>query len=97
MGLTLKGIKMVATIVSETAGKICGGKLVDFVGSGYSSSLDIVSLGWLASITGATAAEVPLDEHKPMPPQLKPDSGLKEAKELVQRIKSSLSTYWTCC
>jgi acetoin utilization protein AcuC len=96
MGLTLEGIKMVATLVRETADRICDGKLVDFVGSGYSSSLDIVSLGWLASITGATAADVPLEEHQPMPSYLKPDSGLKEAKELVQYIKSSLSTYWTC-
>jgi hypothetical protein len=60
--------------------------------NGYSSSLDIVSRGWLASIAGATGAEVPLEEYQP----LKSDSGLKEAKELVECIRSSLSTYWTC-
>jgi len=92
MGLTLAGIKMVASMVSETSAKICGGKLVDFVGSGYSWSLDIVSRGWLASIAGATGAEVPLVEYQ----QLKSDSGLKEAKELVECIRSSLSAYWTC-
>jgi acetoin utilization protein AcuC len=96
MGLTLKGIKMVATIVSETAGKICGGKLVDFVGSGYSSSLDVVSLGWLASIAGVTGTEVAIEEPYPIPPDLKPDRGLKEARETVRSIKNRLSAYWTC-
>ena len=47
-----------ATLVSETADKICAGKLVDFVGSGYNSSLQIVSLGWLASIAGITGIEI---------------------------------------
>lgn len=31
MPLTLDGIKVVATLVRETAGKICDGKLVDMV------------------------------------------------------------------
>ncbi|NVM22045.1 MAG: hypothetical protein HWN68_09735 [Desulfobacterales bacterium] len=96
MGLTLKGIKMVATLVSETADRICAGKLVDFVGSGYSSSPQIVSLGWLASIAGVTGTEVAIEEPQPIPPDLKPDRGLKEARETVRSIKNRLSAYWTC-
>ena len=96
MGLTLEGIKMVATLVRETADRICDGKLVDFVGSGYSSSLRVVSLGWLASITGATGVEVALEEPHPIPPNLKPDHGLKEAKEIVRSIKNRLSACWRC-
>jgi len=96
MGLTLEGIKMVATLVSETADKICAGKLVDFVGSGYSFSLQVVSLGWLASIAGVTGVEVAIEEPHPIPPDLKPDRGLKEDRETVLSIKNRLSAYWTC-
>jgi acetoin utilization protein AcuC len=96
MGLTLKGIKMVATLVSEAADRICAGKLIDFVGSGYSSNLQIVTLGWLASIAGVTGTEVAIEEPHPIPPDLKPDRGLKEARETVRSIKNRLSAYWTC-
>ena len=96
MGLTLEAIKMVATVVSKTADKICAGRLVDFVGSGYSSNQEIVSLGWLASIAGVTGIEVPLEEPSPIPPDLKPDSGLEEAKEIVRCVQSKLCPYWTC-
>jgi hypothetical protein len=83
-------------VVSETADRICAGKLIDFVGSGYGSSLQIVSLGWLASIAGVTGTEVALEEPHPIPPHLRPDHGLKGAKGIVLSIKNRLSAYWSC-
>jgi acetoin utilization protein AcuC len=96
MGLTLEGIKMVGSTVSDMADKICGGKLVDFVGSGYSANLDVVSLGWLASIAGVTGFDVSLEEPIPMSPDLKPETGLGEAEAVVRALQSKLEPYWTC-
>jgi len=67
MGMTLEGISMVGRFVGRTAGEICQGKIVGFVGSGYSSNPQIVSLGWLASIAGVTGVELCVEEPEPIP------------------------------
>ena len=96
MGMTLEGISMVGRFVGRTAAEICQGKLVDFVGSGYSSNPQIVSLGWLASIVGVTGVELCLEEPEPIPAEHQLDQGLKEAKEIVRLIRARLSPYWKC-
>lgn len=96
MGVTLEGIKKVGRTISETAEDICGGKVVDFVGSGYSTNPQIVSLGWLASIAGVTGFEPELEEPEPIPAELQSTLGLKEAKVVVRLIQRTLSPYWNC-
>jgi acetoin utilization protein AcuC len=96
MGMTLEGISMVGRFIGRTAGEICQGKIVDFVGSGYSSDPQIVSLGWLASIVGVTGVELCVEEPEQVPPGLQPDQGLKEAKDVVRLIQARLSPYWKC-
>ena len=96
MGMTLEGISMVGRFIGRTAGEICQGKIVDFVGSGYSSDPQIVSLGWLASIVGVTGVELCVKEPEPIPAELQLDQGLKEAKDVVRLIQARLSPYWKC-
>jgi acetoin utilization protein AcuC len=94
MGMTLKGIETVGRIISRTANEICEGKLVDFIGSGYSYNPRIVSLGWLASIAGVTGVEVELTELEPMPATVDSFPGLKAAERVVQAVRTKLSPYW---
>ncbi len=96
MGLTLEGIRSIGSIIGQLASKICDGKVVDFIGSGYSDSLQIVSLGWLASIVGVTGIQIELEELKPISQDINPDNGLKEAVKIVSKVKSKLSHYWKC-
>jgi len=96
MGLTLKGIRSIGSIIGQLASKICEGKIVDFIGSGYSDSLQIVSLGWLASIVGVTGIQIELEELKPISHDITPDNGLKEAVTIVNKVKSKLCNYWEC-
>lgn len=96
MGMTLEGISMVGRFVGRTAAEICQGKIVSFVGSGYSSNPQIVSLGWLASIVGVTGVELCVEEPEPIPAGLQLDQGLKEAKDVVRLIQAQLSPYWKC-
>jgi acetoin utilization protein AcuC len=96
MGMTLEGIRMVGRFVGRTADDICKGKIVNFVGSGYSSNPQVVSLGWLASIVGVTGVEFRVQEPGPIPEDLQPDKGMKQAKEVVRLLRAQLSPYWKC-
>ena len=81
--------------VNDEKGLVMG-KVVDFIGSGYSDSLQIVSLGWLASIVGVTGIQMELEELKPISQDINPDNGLKETVKIVSKVKSKLSNYWKC-
>lgn len=96
MGLTLEGIKTVGKIISNTADEICNGKLVDFVGSGYSYNPKVVSLGWLASIAGVTGVEVELTEPETIPATLDSIPDQEAAEHVASVIRSKLRTHWHC-
>ena len=96
MGLTLHGIRSISSIIGHVASNICGGKLVDFIGSGYSYSLQIVSLGWLASIVGVTGIQIELEELNRISQDINPDNRLKETVTIVNEVKTKLSNYWRC-
>lgn len=96
MGMTLEGIRSVGATIRRLASKTCEGRVVDFVGSGYSSNVKIVSLGWLASIAGLTGVHVNLEEPQPIPPGVKPDQGLDETQRTIRLLRGELSGYWRC-
>jgi acetoin utilization protein AcuC len=96
MGLTLGGIRFIGEKMGQLASKICGGKIIDFVGSGYSHSPYIVSLGWLASIAGVTGVKIDLEKVEFIPSHVKADNGLEETKEIVSLVRKDLAFYWKC-
>jgi hypothetical protein len=96
MGLTLKGIKTIGNIVGEIAEEVCEGKVIDFVGSGYSYDSRVVALGWLASIAGVTGVEMELEEPVPIPSELKKDLRSKETEKIIEFDKAYLGKYWKC-
>jgi acetoin utilization protein AcuC len=96
MGLTLAGLRMMGAMISQTAEEVCQGRVVDFVGSGYSADQNIVSLGWLASMVGVCGIELEVTEPQPIPAAMRPDAGLDAAKEMVRSLKSQLTGYWRC-
>lgn len=96
MGLTLQGIRRIGERMGRLAAKLCQGRLVDFIGSGYSRDPNLVSLGWLASLSGATGVPVDLEGIEVLPPHLKPDAGLEETMEIVAGVKKELAPYWSC-
>jgi acetoin utilization protein AcuC len=96
MGLTLEGIRKIGEKIGQSAFNTCEGKIIDFVGSGYSRNPNMISLGWLASISGATGVQIDIEEPVLIPPYVKPDNGLREAKEIVDLIKKKLAPFWKC-
>lgn len=66
MGLTLRGIRSIDSMIVQLASKLCEGKIVDFIGSVYSVSLQTVSWGWLALIMEATGFQTEIEEPTPI-------------------------------
>jgi acetoin utilization protein AcuC len=96
MGLTLKGIYMIADTVRQTADRVCQGKVVAFNGSGYDVKGILFPRGWLASICGLTGIEIELDEPYPIPVGHRNDYAVPETKEIVKAVKAKLAPYWKC-
>jgi len=96
MGLTLNGIKMIGSIVGKTAEEVCEGKVIDFVGSGYSRDSRVVALGWLASIVGITGVKIEIEEPVPIPDELREALRLKETEKIIEFARGHLCKYWEC-
>jgi acetoin utilization deacetylase AcuC-like enzyme len=96
MGLTLKGIYMIADKVRQTAEKVCQGKVIAFDGSGYDAKGVLFPRGWLTSICGLTGMEINLEEPYPVPAGHRRDFATPETKVIVQATRAKLAPYWKC-
>jgi acetoin utilization protein AcuC len=92
LGLTLKGLGTVGAKVGEVARKVCSGKVVDLIGSGYNQA--VLPYGWLALVSGL--AKLDLELVEPFFFSLKTDYMLRETRELVGSVKNNLKPYWRC-
>jgi acetoin utilization protein AcuC len=92
LGLTLEGFTMIGRRVKEVAERVCEGRRVDLLGSGYNQT--ILPLGWLALVAGG--ADLDLVFKEPFLFQLQKDSGLQETKQVVEEVKRNLKDYWKC-
>lgn len=93
LGLTVKGFEMIGRKVRKMA-KICEGRVVDMIGSGYNRK--VLPFSWLALISGLTGFKSKIKEPIPVPQQRQKDSSLKEAKEIIAEVKGNLKNYWKC-
>ena len=92
LGLTLEGFTMIGIKVKEVAERVCEGRRVDLLGSGYNQT--ILPLAWLALVAGG--ADLDLVFKEPFLFQLQKDSGLEETKQVVEEVKRNLKGYWKC-
>ena len=93
LGLTLEGFRMIGAKVRKLA-KLCDGKVVDLLGSGY--NLKVLPLGWLALICGLTDTSFDLEEPFPIPQRIKEGYALAETKAVVKQVKRNLKAHWSC-
>jgi acetoin utilization protein AcuC len=92
LGLTLKGFRMMGEKVRQMA-QICGGKVVDMIGSGYNK--EILPHAWLALISGLADFPVPLEEPAHIPAQRGREAAFGETKGMIQEVKKELKEYWS--
>ncbi|UCC94878.1 MAG: hypothetical protein JSW40_08720 [Candidatus Omnitrophota bacterium] len=93
LGLTIDGFKMIGRFVREIAQRMCGGKDIEFVTSGY--NLAVLPFGWSALIAGAGGLDIDLSdlEEQARPPR---EYRLVQTKEMAQYLKKFLKIYWRC-
>jgi len=92
LGLTLDGFKMIGDYVKKIAEKICQGKVVDLITSGY--NLKILPFAWASLICGLLDLDIDFNlEEKGAPP---PDTGLKETEIIIEELKNLLKKFWKC-
>jgi len=92
LGLPVRGFQMIGEKVREMA-DLCGGKLVDLIGSGYNK--DVLPHAWLALIGGLTGIKVDIDEPEPMvPPRFRTDTALPKTQQVISEVKDLLKPYW---
>lgn len=92
LGLTVEGLRDITRLVKQVADEVCGGKVVDLIGSGYNAK--VLPYGWLALVLGLSGLELELGE--PFFFSLNEDAGLEETRRTVKGLKKRLSEFWKC-
>jgi len=92
LGLTLEGFSMIGRKVKQVAERVCEGRRVDLLGSGYNQM--VLPPAWLALVAGSAGLDV--DVREPFLFPLQKDSGLKETQQVVEEVKRNLKGYWRC-
>jgi acetoin utilization protein AcuC len=90
--LTLEGFKLIGEETRIAADKICHGRLVSLIGSGYNRK--VLPYAWLALISGATGVEVELEEPIPKPSGEIHLSRLNETLRIIGEVKKKIRNYW---
>ena len=93
LGLSISGFRMIGETVREMA-KICDGKVIDMIGSGYNK--EILPYAWLALIAGLANFPIQIEEPVPVPPGSKEDFSYEETKAMIQELKKILREVWPC-
>ncbi|MBA7629455.1 Acetoin utilization protein AcuC [subsurface metagenome] len=93
LGLPIKGFRMIGEKVREIA-KICHGKIIDLIGSGYNK--EVLPYAWLALISGLADFKITLEEPEAIPSRFREDPSFPETKVVVDEVKKQLKDYWRC-
>jgi acetoin utilization protein AcuC len=93
LGLPVKGFRMIGEKVREMA-KICNGKVIDLIASGYNK--EVLLYGWLALISGLAGIEIMVEEPEPIPQQFQKDPSLVQTKKVIEEVKKYHQDCWRC-
>ena len=74
--------------------KICQGKVIDMIGSGYNK--EVLPYAWLALIAGLTDFKVKLEEPVPVPQRFETDPSFEATKKVIEEVKKYHKDYWRC-
>jgi len=93
LGLTVKGFKMIGEKTKEIA-KVCDGKVVDLIASGYNEK--VLPSAWLALISGLAGFNLDMEESEPVPQRFMSVTALAETGRVISDLRSNLKDYWAC-
>ncbi len=93
LGLTVNGFFALSSIIVEKAEKVCQGKLVLMVGSGYNPT--VLPLCWYALTAGVVGLEN-INIKDPYTPLVEPKGNRRKVQKTLRNLKQSLRRYWKC-
>lgn len=92
LGLTLDDFKMIGDYVRKIAERVCQGKVVDLITSGY--NLKVLPFAWTSLICGLLNLDIDLNLKEKRVPL--PETGLKETETIIKELKNLFKKYWKC-
>lgn len=92
LSLTARGFFDVSHLVSETANRVCEGKLILIPGSGYNPQ--VLPICWYALVAGAIGLEK-IDVEEPGKPQKEPLQCRRTVDKTLDELKRTLRNRWT--
>ena len=93
LGLTVKGFFDLSSIIRETAERVCDGKVVILIGSGYNPK--VLPPCWYALAAGMVGLkEIMLQDAYPLPEE--PPQCRRIVEKTVDELKRLLRKYWSC-
>ncbi|MEM3162558.1 MAG: histone deacetylase [Candidatus Bathyarchaeia archaeon] len=93
LGLTVNGFFKLARLIRNTADRVCGGKLVLMMGSGYNP--DVLPMCWYALASGLVGLEN-IDIKEPYAPPIEPSYCIRKVEETINELKGLLKEKWSC-
>jgi len=93
LGLTVKGFFELSRTVVWVAEKVCGGKMVLMVGSGYNPT--VLPPCWYALTAGVVGLEK-IDVREPYTPPVEPEYCRRTVTKTLTELKQILKKYWWC-
>lgn len=93
LGLQISDFRKIGENVKNLA-KICDGKEIDMIGSGYNEKA--IGPCWLSLISGLAGLEIKIEEPEPVPKKFKKDFRYEDTKNMVRELKKILKNYWKC-
>jgi acetoin utilization protein AcuC len=92
LALTASGFFKLSKLIKQTAEKVCNGRLVMLIGSGYNP--EVLPLCWYALLSGAAGIEnINVKEHGTAP--MEPLECRKNVEKTLDELKRLLRKHWT--
>lgn len=93
LSLTCEGFFQLSRTIAKVSDKVCNGKLVLMVGSGYNP--DVLPLCWYALAAGIIGLDE-IDVHEPSVPSSEPEENRKTVENTLASLREVLKTTWRC-
>ncbi|MBS7643304.1 hypothetical protein KEJ26_01780 [Candidatus Bathyarchaeota archaeon] len=91
--LTSQGFFQLARLISKVSERVCNGKLVLMIGSGYNPT--VLPMCWYALAAAVIGLES-IDVKEPTEPPSEPNSTRRKVEETLTNLKLILKKYWKC-
>jgi len=95
LGLTAHGFFEISRIIGEVSNRVCGGRAMLLVTSGY--NISVLPYCWYALAAGISEYDLEgkrIEDYYPAPKD--PHQNFKEVEAVVREVKKILKQYWSC-